>query len=705
MLTRQEQQDIEAFIAAVKAALKDFQDRPAQQTMIRAVSETLDQCRHGADTADTDGSNFLVCESGTGTGKTLGYAIPAIVMARSTGKRLILSSSTVALQSQLADKDLPFLQQHAPFEFTWAIVKGRCRYVCRAKLMALTDAAGQESLDLGQGDAITDTELYIETLLNLATCLSSGQWDGDRDRLTVEVAPELWQRVTNDRNGCPGNRCPDFGQCPFYSARQAAKDADVLVVNHDALLAALEMPPGSVLPGMSESFVVLDEGHILGRKVIDHCAKWHSARSTFAWLTKTPDIAMTAVHALKLNPALHPHMQSACAALGDPLRDLIAWLEQTEAVKDAEAYSFTDGVLPDDLISIGEAMAERGQAVLDVLADLRAESLKKAADFPEIAQAVLSEIGALIERAETLVSTWQLMLKEDRPHAAPTARWIEFKDGDHIIAASPINAGDRLERALWRRASAVIITSATLSSCGSLRLFLQQTGLDRFEKVKRLQLDSPFDYANCARIVVPRMRSDPGDAEAHTAEIIQVLPGLLVPGGSLVVFSSDRQLRAVAQKMPAEIRTRSLVQGELPTTEILRRHKHAIDAGESSVIFGLSGFSEGIDLRGRYCTHLVITKLSFSVPSSPWEIARRAWLERIGKNSFIEVTLPEAGVKLRQSVGRLIRTEKDSGTVTILDRRIVTKHYGRLLLQDLPPMKLEVFGRERAVAIGSAKRP
>jgi ATP-dependent DNA helicase DinG len=190
MLTRREQQDIEAFITAVKTSLKDFQDRPAQQTMIRAVSETLDQCRHGADTADTDGSNFLVCESGTGTGKTLGYAIPAIVMARSAGKRLILSSSTVALQSQLADKDLPFLHQHAPFEFRWAIVKGRCRYVCRAKLMALTDAAGQESLELGQGDAITDTELDIGRLLKLATHLSSGQWDGDRDRLTIEVAPE-----------------------------------------------------------------------------------------------------------------------------------------------------------------------------------------------------------------------------------------------------------------------------------------------------------------------------------------------------------------------------------------------------------------------------------------------------------------------------------------------------------------------------------
>jgi ATP-dependent DNA helicase DinG len=174
MLTRQEQQDIEAFITAVKTSLKDFQDRPAQQTMIRAVSETLDQCRHGVDTADTDGSNFLVCESGTGTGKTLGYAIPAIVMARSTGKRVILSSSTVALQSQLADRDLPFLQQHAPFEFTWAIVKGRYRYVCRAKLMALTDTAGQDSLDLGHCDAITDNELDIETLLELATRLNSG---------------------------------------------------------------------------------------------------------------------------------------------------------------------------------------------------------------------------------------------------------------------------------------------------------------------------------------------------------------------------------------------------------------------------------------------------------------------------------------------------------------------------------------------------
>jgi ATP-dependent DNA helicase DinG len=349
-------------------------------------------------------------------------------------------------------------------------------------------------------------------------------------------------------------------------------------------------------------------------------------------------------------------------------------------------------------------MAERSQAVLDVLADLRAESLKKAADFPEIARAVLTEIGSLILRAETLVSTWQLMLKEDRPYAAPTARWIECKEGDHAVAASPINAGDRLERALWQRASAVVITSATLSSCGSFRLFLQQTALDRFEKVNQLQLESPFDYTNRARIVIPRMRSDP-TAAAHTAEVAEILPGLLTSGGSLVLFASVRQLRAVAELISAEVRARTLVQGELPTGEILRRHKLAIDAGKSSVIFGLSSMGEGVDLPGRYCLHVLIVKLFFSTPVHPWEIARRAWLERIGKNSFIEVTLPEAGMKLKQSVGRLIRTEKDSGTVTILDRRIITRHYGRLLLQDLPPMKLEVFGRERTVARGSGKRP
>ena len=193
--------------------------------------------------------------------------------------------------------------------------------------MALTEAAGQERLDLGQGGGVADTELDIETLLELATRLSSGGWNGDRDRLTVEVAPELWEKVTNDRNGCPGNRCPHFGQCPFYIARQAVKEAHVLVVNHDVLLAALEMPPGSVLPEIGSCFILIDEAHAVARKVIDHYAERHSVRSTYAWLTKVPETAMTAVHALKLNAALHPRAQSACEALGDPLRDLIAWLE------------------------------------------------------------------------------------------------------------------------------------------------------------------------------------------------------------------------------------------------------------------------------------------------------------------------------------------------------------------------------------------
>ena len=205
-----------------------------------------------------------------------------------------------------------------------------------------------------------------------------------------------------------------------------------------------------------------------------------------------------------------------------------------------------------------------------------------------------------------------------------------------------------------------------------------------------LRVGSPFDYAARAQLVVPRMASDPKDAAAHTAELVALLPGLAHTRGTLMLFASGRQMRAVFAGLPSELQQVTTMQGSLPKMEIVARHKAAIDGGKKSVIFGLASFAEGVDLPGEYCTHVIIAKIPFAVPDTPLEEARREWVERQGRSAFVEITLPEAGIRLAQGVGRLLRTHDDHGTVTILDSRLARARWGRTLLRGLPPFALKI---------------
>ncbi len=696
MLTHREAADLQRFIAAVRLALPGYRESPQQRQMMEAVADTFDRCLHGSATAETDGGNLLVCESGTGTGKTFAYAIPGLVLARSVGKKLVISSSTVALQEQLADKDLPFLQSCAPWPFSVALAKGRGRYVCPVRLDLALDAARQARLDGDDSPCASEADV----LCRLAQALDAGRWDGDRDQLEDAVPGALWDRLTTDRNGCAGNRCPSFHDCAFHRARQRVRDADVVVANHDLVLSALDMNPGSVLPDPSECFFVFDEGHALPHKIVQHCAERHPVRATCGWAGDVPDVVQTAVHALRLDAAMHPRAQAAGAAAMHSLGRLWQWIARAEGHGEGwtdGVLRFAHGVLPDDLAAAGAELLASVESALDLLGEVRVEALKRAAESPALVQQLLAALGAQVVRGTRVADAWTLMLRHDRPGTAPTARWIERAGDDAVIAASPIDAGDRLQRALWQRVSAAIVTSATLTAGGSFRLFMRQTGLDRLPAVRTLRLASPFDYGAQARLVVPRMRSSPTDAAAHTAEVAELLPALVADGASLVLFASAQQMHEVHNLMPASIKAQTLVQGQLSKAAILQRHRQRVDEGHASTIFGLAAFQEGVDLPGAYCTHVVITKLPFAVPTHPWEQARAEWLQRCGRSPFREVVVPEACVRLAQAVGRLIRSHTDRGTVTILDRRIVTRRYGRELLRSLPPMPLEVSGRMAGV--------
>ncbi|MCY4565265.1 MAG: ATP-dependent DNA helicase DinG, partial [Gammaproteobacteria bacterium] len=269
-----------------------------------------------------------------------------------------------------------------------------------------------------------------------------------------------------------------------------------------------------------------------------------------------------------------------------------------------------------------------------------------------------------------------------------SARWVNRTDQDTELISAPIEPGRLLEDCLWSRCFAAVTTSATLTAVGRFDRFLERSGIGDIEGMR---IPSPFDFPNIAVLCVPSMRTDPPAREAHTAEIAALLPALLAREQSaLVLFTSWRQLNDVKAALPARLADALQIQGEQSKQRMLERHRTRIDDGKPSYLLGLASFAEGVDLPDDYCRHVVLAKLPFAVPDDPVDEALTEWLEEQGRNAFLEVSVPDAAMRLVQACGRLIRHEGDHGRITILDRRLVTRGYGRALLESLPPYRLEL---------------
>ena len=697
MVRDAEKQLIRECIDALREGIPGFKSRRPQMEMIAAVANTLSRCR-AEDEQAGNGDHLAIVEAGTGTGKSFGALVPALVMAKSRHRRLVVSSSTVALQHQYAEKDAPTLQRLLPIQFSFAVAKGRRRYACTVKLQAEGKQAGQRGLDLAGAStaaAADEAPRRVAVLRDLLVSFDGGRWNGDRDELPIPVVDELWDRITTDRQGCSGSKCPDFSRCPFQAARQRVKEADLVIANHDLVLSAIDMEGASVLPAAQETIYVFDEAHSLAAKAVEHFSARHAIRGAVEWLEGACNAVRDAVLGLRLDEQLIRDSRASSERIERALRELHRCIHGTNGFEEKRARRFKAGPLPAWCQGAGEQILDAGEGLQKTFASLREHVLERAASAGTLATQILSVLGFYVVRLDNLVDTWQLMLAEQPDGVAPIARWIERHDeggrpGDYLVCASPISGSDKLRKLLWNRASGAVVMSATLTSCGTFDLFLRQSGLGCFERPTFLQVDSPFDFRSQARLVVPAMRAEPTAAEQHTHEVGARLPALVDTLGTLVLFTSARQMRDVYALLPEDLRRITLVQGSMPKGEMLARHRAAVDRLARSVLFGLSTFAEGVDLPGDYCTHVVIVKLPFSVPDSPLEEARREWVESRGGSPFIEITVPEAAVRLKQGIGRLLRTIHDRGRVTILDRRIVTKRWGGLLMRGMPDFEVVI---------------
>lgn len=448
------------------------------------------------------------------------------------------------------------------------------------------------------------------------------------------------------------------------------------------------------------------EAALTATLLVEHFSARHAILGAGEWVQGATDAVRDAVLALRLDDGLLRDARDQARCIDEALGELYRLIHATRAFEEKKARRFRTGEMPQWVLRHGGALLAAAADLQKTFAVLREAVLQRAPAEGSLATQVLSALGFFAAKLDNLVETWRLVLAEDVEGEASVARWIELHDNtsspsDYLVCASPISGSDKLRQLLWNRASGVILMCATLTSCGTFDLFLQQSGLSTYASVQILRVESPFDYRPSARLVIPAMPTDPGEARAHTDEVVERMPGLVQTLGTLVLLASGKQMREVYALLPEDLRRCTLMQDTMPKVEMLSRHRAAIDSGERSVLFGLQSFAEGVDLPREYCTHVVCAKLPFSVPDSPLEEARREWVESQGRSPFIEITVPETAIRLKQQLGRLIRTDEDHGTATILDRRLVSKRWGRLLMRGLPDFELAIEPAHRRATSGS----
>lgn len=672
------QQAYKAWLAA-----RGFSPRRGQREMIAHVARTL--------TGEKD--RIAVIEAGTGTGKTAGYCLAAIPAAQALNKTIILSTATIALQEQVTLQDIPDLKDNAGLKFTVSLAKGRGRYLCLKRLDDHLKYQDQKDIPLFE-ELNEDHSAFYQKLLD---GFGRGEWNGELDSWSEEMPDGAWSGVTTDHRGCANNRCSFFKQCPFFKARSQLEGIDVIVANHDLVLSDLALGGGAVLPEPEDCIFILDEAHHLADKTQNHFSASARINGTVQWLDHVNSVLGSVTQRFARPPELvtlsgsvatdTAGLRSEFEALGEAIRQLD--FEQRDETLDICRFPLGD--VPAELVASAQACLpgmtrinnslEQAHALLQnaVSGETNWEKSFEAEDW-------LVPVGQLQTRALANVALLQDFAGGSEYRHA---RWVNRTNYDVELVSAPIEPGYILQEVLWQRAYGAICTSATLSALGKFDRFMERSGLG--PNVTQVRIQSPFNYPEIASFHVPKMDSDPRDFDAHSEEVAQLLPELIAKERSaLVLFTSWRQLNAVVKALPGTLTDQLLVQGEGSKQSLIKTHRERIDDGESSCLVGLASFSEGLDLPGDYCRHVILIKLPFSVPDDPIDQAIAEWAEARGRNAFYEISVPDAALKLIQACGRLIRHENDYGRITMLDKRIVTQRYGRTLLESLPPYRLEL---------------
>ncbi|ROP76216.1 ATP-dependent DNA helicase DinG [Stenotrophomonas rhizophila] len=673
--------------AKLQANTPGFSTRRSQSQMIGVVSRAL-----------SHSGGVGVVEAPTGVGKSLGYLTAGVPIALATKKKLVISTGTVALQSQLVERDIPNFLKATGIEATVALAKGRTRYLCTRNAAEAHGDGAQEGM-FDDEQPLFDRPLApieMDLAQSLSKAFLEGRWNGDLDNAPETISNTLRSRITTPASGCAGRKCAYSAQCAVLRSRNTVREAQIVVTNHALLLSALSIGESDngqpLIAPPSDMLLVLDEGHHIGNVAIDQGAA-SLALDEMAKRTGRLQVLIAASYRAvdkdKLGNLLPNEAIEAAAKVSKQLkafRDVIDRSWRPDPAAQEPMWRAPNGRLPDIWMPDIEAIADDTRALFNWA---HAALTQVAKGKPEDAarERLQRNLGMALEMIEQQHNLWTGWRREDKEGQPPTARWITLsRDGDLVLHGSPVSAANVLRKLLWDEVDSVVMTSATLTGGGDFQALAIDNGIPA--EAEMVSLASPFDLPNQAQLIVPAFPVTPDDKEGHPREIAKYLVKELDWGkGSIVLFTSRWKMEKVAELMPAAQRKQVLVQGETAKQKMIDEHLRRTSAGEGSVLFGLNSFGEGLDLPGEACTTVVITQVPFAVPTDPQTSTLSEWFESRGLNAFNLIAIPHALRTLTQFSGRLIRTSTDTGRVIILDSRLLTRRYGKRIIDSLPPFK------------------
>ncbi|WP_246260828.1 ATP-dependent DNA helicase DinG [Candidatus Ruthia endofausta] len=662
---------------SLKKDMDGFKVRQAQNKMIAEISKTL--------SGEYKGNNILCVEAPTGTGKTFAYLLGSIPIVKANKKKLIISSANVALQEQLLFKDMPQAQKYCCVDFEYALVKGRSRYVCVRNLINVCeDNTSDNSLFKSMSLFDNPPEKYqLEQLSEMLNDYSTKKWNGEIDDLMHAPDHSIWQKIACNRFTCTTKSCEFYQDCAFFKARRQITKADVIIANHDLVLADLSTG-NTMLPDVSESIFIFDEAHHLNSKAL---LCFSLTTSTEFIKTSVRQTKAVSEQLCKISKQDVPNIN--IKQIDDYLTDLIRLLKQLGF--NNNIYLFSQGVVDESIKQISEnilTLIGTVQTKFTLLKESWSNYLKITIIDKSISDSISNAAAECEQHLLSIITLFSSFLQKDEPNKAPYSRWVEKstlanKKTSYLLNSAQTDVSKNLDQLIWSKISGAILTSATLTSLGSFERLNKQLGLLKDEN-QYLCLPSPFVF-NQVDFIIAKLKASPAQVYEHTQEVAsQLLKRLDSNEGSLVLFASNKQMQIVVDLVEKKLDCTLFVQSEYSKKHILEKHIGLRKQGKGSVIFGLDSFAEGVDLKGDNLTHVVIAKLRFSVPTSPIDKTLATYLKSQNRNPFMEISLPDASLKLIQACGRLIRTETDTGKITIFDNRLVSKFYGKQLLNALP---------------------
>jgi DNA polymerase-3 subunit epsilon/ATP-dependent DNA helicase DinG len=661
----------------------NYEYRPEQIEMLRAVATALSTGQH------------LMVEAGTGVGKSFAYLVPAALFAVQNNTRLVVSTNTINLQDQLIKKDIPDLRTALGIDLRSAVLKGRSNYLCPRRFENLRHHGPQNA-----------DEMRILAKV-MVWSLENSSGDRTEINLTGPAERDVWLHVSAEDDACTTETCLERtgGACPFFRARQAAQSSHLLIVNHALLLT--DVTTGSrVLPDYE--YLIVDEAHHL-EAATTSALSFRLTQNDMERLLREVGGSTSGILGYLLSltrNVLQPsdyaaldqkvaratdltwRLENQARAFFQALNEFVAFQREGQPVSQ---YAHQERILPathtlpgwDEIEIAWDGADGTFRLLLTLLSELHKAASELFANGMEEVEDVVGSLGNVFRRlteAEAMVSSMIFEPSEEYVY------WVEVNPNGNRLAlqAAPIRVGPLVEKHLWHEKTSVILTSATLTARGEFTYLRNTLSADEADEIA---LGSPFDYESAALLYIANDVAEPNTPD-YQSHVEHALINLCKASGgrTLVLFTSYAQLKRTARAISGPLAAQDILvyeQGEgASPNALLETFRNA----DRAVLLGTRSFWEGVDVPGEALSVLVIVKLPFAVPTDPLVAARSETFE----DPFYEYQLPEAILRFRQGFGRLIRTQSDRGVVVILDRRVLTKKYGRAFLDSLPQCTVRV---------------